>query len=55
MSPIRLLTTYKFYKFVKLTLKYKMKCDYQTKNGHISNKDVDEVIDYIYNALNNIT
>lgn len=36
-------------------VKIKMNADYQGKNGNISNKDVDEVIDYIYNALNNIT
>ena len=36
-------------------VKVKMDYDWQAKNGNISNKDVDEVIDYIYDSLNNIT
>ena len=32
-----------------------MNNDYKAKNGNISNKDVDYIIDYIYDALKNIT
>lgn len=28
--------------------------DYQTKDGNVPNQDVDEAIDYIYNAIKNI-
>lgn len=36
-------------------VKIVMSNDYKAKNGNISNKDVDYIIDYIYNALKNIT
>lgn len=36
-------------------VKVKMDNDYTAKNGNISNKDVDYIIDYIYDALKSIT
>ena len=36
-------------------VKTKMDYDWQGKNGNISNKDIDDVIDYIYSSLDNIT
>lgn len=36
-------------------VKTKMDADWQGGGGNISNQDVDNIIDYIYNALQNIT
>ena len=36
-------------------VKVVMDNDYKSKNGNISNKDVDYIIDYIYNSLKNVT
>ena len=36
-------------------VKTKMDADWQNCSGNISNQNVDQVIDYIYNALRNIT
>ncbi len=36
-------------------VKVKMDNDYQAKGGNVTNQDVSEVIDYIYNAIRNIT
>lgn len=36
-------------------VKLKMDNDYQTKGDNVTNQDVSEVIDYIYNAIKNIT
>lgn len=36
-------------------VKVVMDNDYKSKSGNISNKDVDYIIDYIYNSLKNVT
>ena len=36
-------------------VKTKMDADWQNNGGNISNQNVDQVIDYIYNALRSIT
>ncbi len=36
-------------------VKVKMDNDYQARGGNVTKQDVDGVIDYIYNALRNIT
>jgi hypothetical protein len=36
-------------------VKTKMDADWQNNGGNISNQNVDQVIDYIYNALRGIT
>lgn len=36
-------------------VKMSMDASNQDKNGQITNKDVDNIIDYIYNSLQNIT
>ena len=41
------------FKLMDNTKKY-MSYTWKNKNGKISNKDIDEVIDYIYNSLNSI-
>ena len=35
-------------------VKVKMDDDYQARSGNVTNSDVDGVIDYIHNALQNI-
>lgn len=36
-------------------IKEVMNSDWKEKNGQITNYDVDRIIDYIYNSLNNVT
>jgi len=36
-------------------IKVVMDNQYKSKNGNITNKDVDGIIDYLYNSLQNVT